>query len=75
MSQPESTEIRVGILSYINVYTVMLGLSLVAVVLAIVLLTVELSRYDWDTEARTAQHLNPATTAAWAPQRSNGLRG
>ena len=64
MSQPDSNEIRLGILSYINVYTVMLGLSLLAILLAIGLLAIELTRYEWDTEARTVQ-VEPARVVAF----------
>lgn len=53
MSQPESNEIRVGILSYVNIYTSMLGLSLLAMLIAVILLVVELSRLEWDKDARS----------------------
>lgn len=53
MSQPESNEIRVGLLAYVNVYTTMLALSTVAMLIAVVLLVLELSRLDWDSSART----------------------
>ncbi len=53
MSQPESNEIRVGILSYVNIYTSMLGLSLLAMLIAVILLVVELSRLEWDKDAKS----------------------
>lgn len=69
MSQPESNEIRVGILSWINIYTVMLGLSLLALLLAITVLVVELSRYDWDTNAQTASRLDRPSVASITVER------
>jgi hypothetical protein len=53
VSQPESNEIRVGILSYVNIYTSMLGLSLLAMLIAVILLVVELSRLEWDKDAKS----------------------
>ncbi|MBL8829242.1 MAG: hypothetical protein JNM18_19825 [Planctomycetaceae bacterium] len=58
MSQPESNEIRVSILSYVNIYTTMLMLSLLAMVIAVVLLVLELSSLDWDKDARSISQLD-----------------
>lgn len=58
MSQPESNEIRVSILSYVNIYTSMLALSLLAMLIAVVLLVMELSSLEWDKDARTISQLD-----------------
>lgn len=39
----------------IDIFTIMLGLSLLAIVIAVILLAIELSRYQWDTSARSAR--------------------
>ncbi|MGQ9506132.1 MAG: hypothetical protein ACUVQG_13245 [Thermogutta sp.] len=39
----------------LDIYTVMLGLAFLAIVVAVVMLLVELSRYQWDTSARSAR--------------------
>jgi len=54
VSPQESTEIKPSLLGKFNVYTVMLGLSFLAVGAAIALLSLELARYDWDIKAKTA---------------------
>ena len=54
MSQPESTELQITTLSRFNAFTVMLFLALVAILLSIALLAIELQRYDWDMDAKTA---------------------
>ena len=54
MSKPDSTDAQGSFLSRIDVYTVMLGVALIAIILAIVLLAMELGRYEWDTKAQQA---------------------
>lgn len=39
----------------VDIFTIMLGLSLLAIVIAVILLAIELSRYQWDTSARSAR--------------------
>ncbi len=39
----------------IDIFTIMLGLSLLAIIIAVVMLAIELSRYQWDTSARSAR--------------------
>mgnify|MGYP001426008312 CR=1 FL=1 len=39
----------------LDIFTIMLGLSLLAIIIAVVMLAVELSRYQWDTSARSAR--------------------
>lgn len=38
-----------------DIFTVMLGLSLLAVTIAVIVLAIELSRYRWDTRARSVR--------------------
>ncbi|GAB4140219.1 hypothetical protein [Thermopirellula anaerolimosa] len=38
-----------------SIFTVMLGLSLLALTIAVVVLAIELSRYQWDTRARSVR--------------------
>lgn len=45
----------------LDIYTIMLGLSLLAIVLAVIMLAVELSRYQWDTSARSARQTVQST--------------
>ncbi len=54
MSKPDSTESQGSFLSRIDVYTVMLGVALVAIILAITLLAMELGRYNWETKPADA---------------------
>jgi len=42
-------------LRQIDIFTVMLGLSLLAIIIAVIVLAIELSRYQWDTSARSAR--------------------
>ena len=42
-------------LRQIDIVTVMLGLSLLAIIIAVIVLAIELSRYQWDTSARSAR--------------------
>ncbi|MGB9687924.1 hypothetical protein [Thermogutta sp.] len=42
-------------LRQVDIFTVMLGLSLLALIIAVVVLAIELSRYKWDTSARSAR--------------------
>ena len=46
---------RRGRLRGLDIFTIMLGLSLLAIIIAVVMLAVELSRYQWDTSARSAR--------------------
>lgn len=71
MSQPESNEIRVSILSYVNVYTTMLALSLLAMLIAVVLLVLELSSLEWDKDARTISQRDRSQTIELAPSHSH----
>jgi hypothetical protein len=48
----------------LDIFTVMLGLSLLALVIAVVMLVVELSRYQWDTSARSARQTVQSAVAA-----------
>jgi hypothetical protein len=41
-------------LSRINVYTVLLGIALLALCIGCLLLALELGRYNWDTKAQKA---------------------
>lgn len=38
-----------------SIFTVMLGLSLLALTIAVIVLAIELSRYRWDTRARSVR--------------------
>ncbi len=71
MSQPESNEIRVSILSYVNVYTTMLALSLLAMLIAVVLLVLELSSLEWDKDARTISQRDRSQTIEMVPSHSH----
>jgi hypothetical protein len=42
-----------------DVYTVMLGLSLAAILIAILFMFLEMRRYDMDFKAQSVQHLRP----------------
>jgi hypothetical protein len=48
-----------SLLSRINIYTVLLGVALLALCIACLLLALELGRYNWDTKALKAPR------AAW----------
>lgn len=58
-----------------DIFTVMLGLSLLAVTIAVIVLAIELSRYRWDTRARSVRAnvnapavqalVSTTTAAAW----------
>lgn len=64
MSPLDSTDPGGGsLLSRINVYTVMLGVALLALVIGCVLLAMELGRYKWDTQAKTAPRVSSLETA------------
>lgn len=52
----------------IDIFTVMLGLSLLAIIIAVVMLAIELSRYQWDTSARSARQ-----TVRWVTEASEHL--
>ncbi len=58
---PESREAkppRPGLfarLKQTSIFTVMLGLSLLALTIAVIVLAIELSRYQWDTRARSVR--------------------
>jgi hypothetical protein len=46
-----------------DVYTVMLGLSLAAILIAILFMFLEMSRYDMDFKAQSVQHVRPTAGA------------
>jgi hypothetical protein len=54
VSPPDSTNPSKSGLARIDVYTVMLAIALLAIVLAVVLLSMELGRYNWDIKAQSA---------------------
>lgn len=57
MSQPQSTDkggVKVA-KPRPDIYTVLLGISLAAILLAILCLCMELSRYNWDTKGTTVR--------------------
>jgi hypothetical protein len=49
-----------------DIYTVLLGLSLLAIIIAIVMLVLELGRYGWDYKAASVR-LSMATPAQQSP--------
>lgn len=53
-ARPPKPSLRERLRSF-DIYTIMLGLSFLAIVAAVVMLLVELSRYQWDTSARSAR--------------------
>jgi hypothetical protein len=58
-----------------DVYTVLLGISLLAILLAILCLAMELSRYNWDYKATSvrAQAPTPMIPMAFAERSHNML--
>jgi hypothetical protein len=48
----------------LDIFTVMLGLSLLALIIAVIMLAVELSRYQWDTSARSARQTVQSVAAS-----------
>ena len=71
LSQPQSTDKTGGVKvakPRPDVYTVLLGISLLAILLAILCLAMELSRYNWDYKANSvrAQAPAPMTPMAFA---------
>ncbi|HVX63585.1 MAG TPA: hypothetical protein VHC19_23385 [Pirellulales bacterium] len=74
MSLPDSTDPGRGLVVQkpkANVYTVLLGIALVAVLMSILFLCLEMSRYNWDIKAagQSAVGYIPASNASPA----NGL--
>lgn len=49
-------------LRQVDIFTIMLGLAVLAITLAVIFLAIELARYQWDTSARSARQ------AVQAPQ-------
>lgn len=74
MSLPDSTDPGRGFVVQkpkANVYTALLGISLLAILLAILFLCLEMGRYDWDFKAAGAKAIGFAPAASEAPV--NGL--
>lgn len=78
MSQPQSTDkggVKVS-KPHPDIYTVLLGISLAAILLGILCLALELGRYNWDYKAE-AVRLRAQAPAAAAPtafaERTNEL--
>lgn len=58
MSLPDSTDPGRGVVVHkpkADIYTVLLGISFVSIVMAIIFLCMELSRYNWDVKANGAR--------------------
>ena len=75
MSQLGSTEKGPGIAvpkPRPDIYTVLLGLSLTAILIAIICLVLELGRYKWDYKA-TNVRFSPAPMASIGPAIDAGL--
>lgn len=67
MSLPDSTDPGRGVVVQkpkANIYTVLLGIALTAILMAILFLCLEMSRYNWDIKAAGA------SAVAFAPARS-----
>jgi hypothetical protein len=61
---PQDSNSR-GFLGRIDVYTVMLGVALLAIVMGCVLLSLELGRYKWNIKAKgVAEASSPRAVAA-----------
>ena len=63
MSPPDSTSQARGVVVHkpkANIYTAMLAISLAAVLLSVLFLVLELSRYDWDFQAKSAGRVSQA---------------
>jgi hypothetical protein len=74
VSLPDSTDPGRGFVVQkpkANVYTVLLGIALLAILLAIMFLCMEMSRYNWDFKAAGAKAIGFAPAASEAP--ANGL--
>lgn len=74
MSLPDSTDPGRGFVVQkpkANIYTALLGIALVAILMAILFLCLEMSRYNWDFKAagQKAAHLTPVRSSSPA----NGL--
>lgn len=50
-----------------DIYTVLLGIALVAILIAITLLCLELGRYGWDYNARSVQYKQVSLPVARLP--------
>lgn len=58
MSLPDSTDPGRGVVVHkpkADIYTVLLGIALAAILMAITFLCLELSRYNWDVKANGAK--------------------
>jgi hypothetical protein len=58
VSLPDSTDPGRGVVVHkpkANIYTVLLGIALVAILMAITFLCMEMSRYKWDMKAAGAR--------------------
>ena len=67
MSLPDSTDPGRGVVVHkpkADIYTVLLGISLVAILMAITFLCMELSRYNWDVKAAGAKAVGMAPGVA-----------
>ena len=74
MSLPDSTDPGRGVVVQkprANIYTVLLGIALTAILMAILFLCLEMSRYNWDIKAAGAKAVGFAPTGALSP--ANGL--
>jgi len=68
VSLPDSTDPGRGVVVHkpkADVYTVLLGIAFAAILMAITLLCMELSRYNWDVKANGAKAVGfaPATSS------------
>lgn len=74
MSLPDSTDPGRGFVVQkpkANVYTALLGIALLAILMAIMFLCMEMSRYNWDFKAAGAKAIGFAPSGMKAP--ANGL--
>jgi hypothetical protein len=66
VSLPDSTDPGRGVVVHkpkADIYTVLLGISLLSIVMAIIFLCMELSRYNWDIKASGAKAVGFAPAA------------
>jgi hypothetical protein len=79
VSLPDSTDPGRGLVVHrpkANIYTVLLGISLTAILMAIIFLCMEMSRYNWDIKAAgaTAVGMAPVNRAPAGSAPVNGLQ-
>jgi len=63
VSLPDSTDPGRGVVVHkpkANIYTVLLGISLLAIIMAIIFLCMEMGRYNWDMKAAGARAVGMA---------------